>query len=118
MLSPSSIIFFPKASWLFKKPKENLNTTAYITTFDNPIFEMSLYSEPNINSKVKYKCPKDSKVKVIDNSGKIFFKVIVNGYSGYVSKHYLKERSNNFNNLSTKFTTTFDNPIFEIILNY
>src|SRR5690606_5627176 len=62
------------------------------TTFDNPIFELPLRSEPNVSSREIYKCPKNATVYVIDNSGEIFFKVHVNGYTGYVSKGYLKRK--------------------------
>ncbi len=64
----------------------------YTTTFDNPPFKVPLRSEPSLNSTVRYECPKNATVKVIDNTGEIFYKVIVNGYSGYVSKKLLKRQ--------------------------
>lgn len=64
----------------------------YKTTFDNPMFKLSLYSEPTMNSTVKYKCPLDAEVYVVDNSGKTFCKVVVDGYSGFVIKANLKRQ--------------------------
>lgn len=107
--------------------KERIQGNAVIggvfeTTFNNPIFEPTLYEKPHPNSKTIYKCPKDATVKVIDNSGKTYYKVIVNGYSGYVSKHFLTHKKRNSQKVTEKsfikqstflFETTFDNPIFE-----
>lgn len=64
----------------------------FSTSFDNPPFEVPLRSEPNVNSREVYKCPKNATVYVIDNSGEIFFKVYVNGYTGYLSKGFLKRK--------------------------
>ncbi len=64
----------------------------YTTTFNNPPFELSLYEKPNINSSVRYKCPKNAQVKVIEKYNNTFYKVIVDGYSGYVSKKWLKRQ--------------------------
>lgn len=78
-----------------QKSTNNTEYTGYYkfkTTFDNPTFELPLRSEPNVNSREIYKCPKNATVYVIDNSGEIFFKVHVNGYTGYVSKGYLKRK--------------------------
>lgn len=77
------------------KSTNNTEYTSYYkfkTTFDNPTFELPLRSEPNVNSREIYKCPKNATVYVIDNSGEIFFKVHVNGYRGYVSKGHLKRK--------------------------
>lgn len=63
----------------------------FITTIDPIVDKMEIYSEPNMNSKVIYVAKKDAIVKVIDNTRDVMFKVEVNGYSGYVSKHYLKD---------------------------
>lgn len=68
------------------------NKYLYITSFDNPVFELSLYTKPNINSTIRYKCPKNSQVKVIEKYNEVFYKVIVNGYSGYISKKWLKRQ--------------------------
>lgn len=64
----------------------------YQTTFDNPIFEVPLREKPSVNSREIYKCPKNATVFVIDNTGEIFFKVYVNGYTGYLSKGFLKRK--------------------------
>ncbi|WMI64103.1 trypsin-like peptidase domain-containing protein [Aestuariibaculum sp. YM273] len=64
----------------------------YVTTFDNPVFELSLYEKPDINSIVRYKCPKNAQVKVIEKHNETFYKVIVNGYSGFVSRKWLKRQ--------------------------
>ncbi|WP_242203229.1 trypsin-like peptidase domain-containing protein [Aestuariivivens insulae] len=64
----------------------------YTTTFDNPPFELSLYEEPNVNSTIRYKCPKNTQVKVVEKYDDTFYKVIVDGYSGYVSKKWLKRQ--------------------------
>jgi len=68
------------------------STYKYMTTFDNPPTEVPLREEPNVNSRQVYRCPKESIVYVIDNSGETFFKVYVNGYTGYLSKGYLKRK--------------------------
>lgn len=62
----------------------------FITTFDNPPFAMPLREQPDVNSKEIYKCPKDATVYVVDDSGKTFYKVVVNGHTGYISKIHLK----------------------------
>ncbi len=62
------------------------------TTFDNPVFEVPLREQPNVNSIEVYKCPKNATVYVIDNTGETFFKVYVNGYTGYLSKGFLKRK--------------------------
>lgn len=62
------------------------------TTFNNSVVELPLRVEPNVNSREIYKCPKNSIIYVIDNSGEVYFKVYVNGYTGYLSKGYLKRQ--------------------------
>jgi len=61
------------------------------TTFNNPAFNVPLRSEPNINSRELYQCPKWATVYVIDDSGEIFYKVSVDGRIGYLSKGFLKK---------------------------
>lgn len=70
--------------------KESYNNWQYKfqTTFDNPVFEVPLREKPSVNSREIYKCPKNSTIYVIDNSGELFFKVYVNGYTGYLSKDF------------------------------
>jgi len=60
------------------------------TAFDNPLFNVPLRMEPNVNSKEIYSCPKNSTVYIIDDSRTTFYKVRVDGHVGYVSKSLLK----------------------------
>lgn len=70
--------------------ESNYNGTfKFVTTFNNPPFEMPLRKLPNLESEVIYYCPKNSVVNVIDNSNKFFFIVNVNGYIGYISTGFL-----------------------------
>ncbi len=62
------------------------------TTFDDPPFEIPLRELPDVNSEEIYKCPKNSIIYVIENSNNIFFKVYVNGYTGYLSNGFLKRK--------------------------
>jgi clan AA aspartic protease (TIGR02281 family) len=62
------------------------------TTFNNPPFEIPIRTEPNVNSREVYSCPKNAKVYVIDNNDEIFFKVYVNGYTGYLTSGFLKRK--------------------------
>ncbi len=62
------------------------------TTFNNPMFEIPLREGPDINYEEIYSCPKNATVKVIDDTGEKYFKVNVNGYTGYLSKFFLKLR--------------------------
>jgi hypothetical protein len=65
-------------------------TYKYVTSFDDPAWEIPLRNE---GMKEIYKCPKDSKVYVIDNSGKTYYWVYVDGFEGWLTKHYLKRKS-------------------------
>jgi clan AA aspartic protease (TIGR02281 family) len=64
----------------------------FITTFDNPPFEVPIRSEPNLDSQEIYRCPKNATVYVINKIGENFFKVSVNGYTGYLTKGFLKRK--------------------------
>ncbi|MBP8192909.1 MAG: retroviral-like aspartic protease family protein [Chitinophagales bacterium] len=65
----------------------------FYTTFDNPIIDIYLYEKPSVISKELYKCPKNSIIYVIDNTfDDLFFKVYVNGYTGYLTKGFLKRK--------------------------
>jgi clan AA aspartic protease (TIGR02281 family) len=64
----------------------------YKTTLDNPVIEVKLRSQPSVYSRVVYTLPKNATVYVIDNSGEVYFKVYVNGYTGYLSKGFLKRK--------------------------
>lgn len=48
-----------------------------------------LREKANVNSREIYQCPKGAKVEILDNSGSVYYKVRVNGYTGYVSKGYI-----------------------------
>jgi serine/threonine protein kinase len=116
-----------KQQQLTNKRNQNVSysgTYKYRTTFIDDIgFDVPLRTEANVNSREKYKCPKDAIVFVIDNSDNIFSYVSINGYSGYVSTKTLKTNissSSYYNNQSSrsnfnsyKFQTSFDNPVME-----
>ncbi|KAA6345149.1 hypothetical protein EZS27_007263 [termite gut metagenome] len=61
----------------------------FVTTTRNkvPLREWS-----NVNSPEIYQCPQNATVYVIDNSGDVYFRVHVNGYTGYISKGYLNRQ--------------------------
>lgn len=51
---------------------------------------ISLYTEPSPTSYRLYKCPKGSKIYVIDHKNdNEFYRVFVNGYTGYMSKVWI-----------------------------
>ena len=63
------------------------------TTFDNPLDKVPLRELPDIDSRITYMCPINATVYVIDNPTRdVYFKVYVNGYTGYLSKGYLKRK--------------------------
>lgn len=64
----------------------------YKTTFDKPPFEVPLRDKPSIDGRELYKCPKNATVYVIDNTGKDYFIVFVNGYIGYLRNTFLKSK--------------------------
>lgn len=85
----------------------NMNTTTYnkrsssnknsrSVKFESGLIKTAidiyLRSEPNPMGSKIYKCPPNSIVEVIDDSGEIYFKVVVDGYSGYISKKLLKRK--------------------------
>ncbi len=61
----------------------------FTSTLDNPSFDLPLRSQPSVSALEIYKCPKNATIYVIDNSGDLYFKVYVNGYTGYISKQWL-----------------------------
>lgn len=65
----------------------------YRTSFQNPVNKVPLLSLPNSQSRVVYKCPKNAIVYVIDNSDDTYFKVSVDGRTGYVSTKSLARKS-------------------------
>ena len=94
----------------------------YQAIFNNPPFEVPLRELPSINSREIYKCPKNVIVYVIDDNDQVFAKVYINGYTGYLSKGFLKRsgsdsqisQSNTSNNYI--YQTNFNNPPFEVPL--
>jgi|GEM_PF-1468825 hypothetical protein len=70
--------------------KNRTSSTSFETRFISESIDIFLREEPNVMSKEVYKCPKNAVVKVIDTSNEKYYKVIVNGYSGYVRSGFLK----------------------------
>jgi len=100
---------------------KNLNYK-YQASFDDPPFEAPLRERPNVNAREIYKCPKNATVYVIDDNDDVFFKVYVDGYTGYLSKGFLKrsgygsQNSQNSPSNSYIYQTNFDNPLTEVSL--
>ncbi len=70
----------------------NAEKCIFETSFDNPGFEPPLRESPGISSREIYNCPKNAEVCVLDTADKVFYKVIINGHVGYVSKGFLKRK--------------------------
>jgi hypothetical protein len=62
------------------------------TGFISVPIDIFLRAEPNVMSKAVYKCPKKAVVKVVDTSNEKYYKVVVDGYSGYISSALLKRK--------------------------
>lgn len=62
----------------------------YKTSFVNPPGELPIREYPRANSRELYYCPTNAKIYVIEKSSGIYYKVHVNGYTGYLTKHYLR----------------------------
>ncbi|MBK8723403.1 MAG: retroviral-like aspartic protease family protein [Saprospiraceae bacterium] len=76
----------------YKHPDSNYSGYyKFKTTLDNPPFEIPLRDKSGIDGIELYKCPKNATIYVIDNSGQEYFKVYVNGYTGYLRNHWLKK---------------------------
>ena len=63
----------------------------YKTTFDGPFIKIPLRLEPNVNSSKLYSCPKDATVYVLNESNETYYKVSVDGYTGFVASGLLKK---------------------------
>ena len=92
----------------------------YVTYIADEGVNPSLYSKPVANSIKVYTCPKNSKVYVIDDSNPEFYKVNVNGRTGYLSNVWLVNKSGGKNNNQSKrknsgyiYKTTFDDVSFK-----
>ncbi len=73
-------------SYLFQTTIDN------ISTFQDPKFKISLMNYPSIDSYSIYNIPKDAIIYVLDNRGSIYYKVRVNGYTGYILRGFLKRQ--------------------------
>ncbi len=62
------------------------------TKLDRPVEEPALFSAPSLNSREVCKIPKQATIYVIDNTGDLFWKIYVNGYTGYLSKNWLQRQ--------------------------
>ena len=62
------------------------------TWLRNPPIELPLRTQPKTDADVIYKCPKNARVYVIDNSNEFYFKVYVNGHIGYLSSYWLLKK--------------------------
>jgi len=72
---------------------ENQNYYGYYkfqTTLQYPNGRNIIRVEPNVNSEQVYSCPGNAKIYVLDNNGRFYFKVHVNGHTGFISKVLLK----------------------------
>ena len=65
------------------------NTYQYKTII-NASYEPPLRDTPFINGKVIYSCPINAKIYVIEK-GKLYYKVNISGYIGYLSRSYIKD---------------------------
>lgn len=73
----------------FETEKQNINYNIYYS-FDDPVFEVPMYAKPNITTDVIYRCPKDSKIKILRKFDDIFFEVVINNHRGYITKSFVK----------------------------
>lgn len=65
----------------------------YKTTFDDPAFSPPLRDAPNADARIIYSCPVTAIVFVIDyTTNDKYCVVYVNGYTGYLSKAFLKSQ--------------------------
>ena len=53
-------------------------------------FDMPLRAKPEHTSAEIYSCPLNATVYVHDNKGKEYYRVTVNGHTGWISRHFLK----------------------------
>jgi clan AA aspartic protease (TIGR02281 family) len=79
------------------KPKTKPNeiykftgTYKYRANFVSPVTELSLRDGPSLNSRIIANFPKNVIIYVIDDSDKVFSRVHINGYNGYISKRFLR----------------------------
>ena len=70
-------------------PRNYSGKYIYFTFIDDQGIDVPLRTLPNVNSEVVYTCPIDAKVFVLNNDHETYYRVYVNGFYGYVSKHLL-----------------------------
>ena len=70
-------------------PRDYPGKYLYFTFIEYQGIDVPIRTLPNVNSEIVYTCPKDAKVFVLDNDGKTYYRVYVNGYYGYISKRLL-----------------------------
>lgn len=71
-----------------KTSKSAITRTPYTTQI---IWDGPLRKAPSYSSKTIYNCPKNAQVEVLDNSREMYYKVKVNGYTGYIAKGHLEK---------------------------
>jgi hypothetical protein len=69
-----------------------LGSYLYKTQFNSPAANPSIREFPSLNSKVIHIASRNSPVFVIDETDNVFLKVYVEGYTGYVSRRFVKGR--------------------------
>lgn len=73
----------------YKIEIQNQNSTEIL--FETSItLEMPLRAKPNVTSAEIYSCPLNATVYVHDNKGMVYYRVTVNGHTGWISRHFLK----------------------------
>lgn len=75
----------------------NNNTKKTMYIIDNPN-KAQIRSNPNINSAVIYTCSSGTKVTMLEQTNNLFWKISVNGYTGYISKNWLTSTAPKFIN--------------------
>ncbi len=67
-------------------------THIYKTTLENFLIDAPLRELPTPSSLEIYRCPIDATIYVIENEDERFCKVYINGYTGYISKGFIKRK--------------------------
>lgn len=83
---PPTVNKNPKTSTSFQSDK---CTGKYAQLNDLP-FDVSLSSEPKSNSKIVYNCPKTATLCIVNDDDYFYYKVLVNGYLGFILKSYVR----------------------------
>lgn len=64
----------------------------YTTTLAENTGAVPLRELPDINARVIYQCEPGSTIYVIENTGEIYSRVYIGGYTGFLSKAFLKRK--------------------------